>query len=89
MAQHIHTVDAGHAQIGEYQVELHPVDRLECLFATLDATTRRYRLSNGKVTLLTDTVGFIRKLPHLLIDAFRATLEETQIADFLASAKFI
>jgi GTP-binding protein HflX len=53
------------------------------LFATLDATCRRVVLPNQQELLLTDTVGFIRKLPHLLIDAFRATLEETQIADFL------
>jgi GTPase len=53
------------------------------LFATLDPTTRRVSLSGGQNILLTDTVGFIRKLPHDLIDAFRSTLEETVLADFL------
>lgn len=53
------------------------------LFATLDPTTRRLSLPNGTETLLTDTVGFIRKLPHDLVDAFRSTLEETVLADFL------
>ncbi len=53
------------------------------LFATLDTTVRRITLPNRQEILLTDTVGFIRKLPHLLIDAFKATLEETALADFL------
>ncbi|WP_020614136.1 GTPase HflX [Sediminispirochaeta bajacaliforniensis] len=53
------------------------------LFATLDPTTRRLELSGGRSVLLTDTVGFIRKLPHALVDAFRATLEETLLADLL------
>ncbi len=53
------------------------------LFATLDPTTRRLELDNGTAVLLTDTVGFIRNLPHDLVDAFRATLEETVLADFL------
>jgi len=53
------------------------------LFATLDPTTRRLPLPNGTEALLTDTVGFIRKLPHDLVDAFRSTLEETVLADFL------
>lgn len=53
------------------------------LFATLDPTTRKLTLPSGQKLLLTDTVGFIRKLPHNLIDAFKATLEETIIADFL------
>ena len=46
------------------------------LFATLDPTTRNYKLPSGQEILLTDTVGFIRKLPHHLIDAFRSTLED-------------
>ena len=45
------------------------------LFATLDPTTRRLALPGGREALLTDTVGFIRKLPHHLVAAFRATLE--------------
>lgn len=53
------------------------------LFATLDPTTRRVVLPNNRELLLTDTVGFIRKLPHMLVDAFMATLEEAQLADFL------
>lgn len=53
------------------------------LFATLDPTTRILRLPKGKEILLTDTVGFIRKLPHQLIDAFRSTLEEAAYADLI------
>ncbi len=53
------------------------------LFATLDPTTRRIQLSNQQTLLLTDTVGFVRKLPHGLVEAFKATLEEAVIADFL------
>lgn len=53
------------------------------LFATLDPTTRGYKLPNGQEIMLTDTVGFIRKLPHHLIDAFRSTLEEAKYADIL------
>ena len=53
------------------------------LFATLDPTTRRVELPNGAILLLTDTVGFIRNLPHRLVDAFKATLEEAILADFL------
>lgn len=53
------------------------------LFATLDPTTREYRLSGGAKVLLTDTVGFIRKLPHNLIDAFKSTLEEAVYADLI------
>ena len=53
------------------------------LFATLDPTTRSFILPLGENILLTDTVGFIRKLPHHLIDAFRSTLEEAKYADFL------
>ncbi|OGC22257.1 GTPase HflX [candidate division WOR-1 bacterium RIFOXYC2_FULL_37_10] len=53
------------------------------LFATLDPVTRRLYLPSGKTVLLTDTVGFIRKLPHTLISAFRATLEETIQANLL------
>lgn len=53
------------------------------LFATLDPTTRNYRLPAGQEVLFTDTVGFIRKLPHHLIDAFRSTLEEAKYADLI------
>lgn len=53
------------------------------LFATVDPTTRGFRLPEGGRVLLTDTVGFIRKLPHTLVAAFRATLEEAVEADLL------
>ena len=53
------------------------------LFATLDPTTRILELPSGQEILLTDTVGFIRKLPHHLIDAFRSTLEEAKYADII------
>lgn len=53
------------------------------LFATLDPTTRQLILENGTEVLLTDTVGFIRKLPHHLIKAFHSTLEEAVVADIL------
>ncbi len=53
------------------------------LFATLDPTTRNLSLPSGQELLLTDTVGFIHKLPHHLIDAFRSTLEEAKYADLL------
>lgn len=53
------------------------------LFATLDPTTRRLVLPNRQVVLMSDTVGFIRKLPHTLVDAFKATLEEAQLATIL------
>ena len=55
----------------------------DALFATLDPTTRNYRLPNGQEVLFTDTVGFIRKLPHHLIDAFRSTLEEARYSDLI------
>jgi GTP-binding protein HflX len=53
------------------------------LFATLDPTTRRLRLPTNQNVLLSDTVGFIRKLPHGLVEAFKATLEEVVLADLL------
>ncbi len=53
------------------------------LFATLDPTTRKYTLPSGESILLTDTVGFINKLPHHLVSAFRSTLEEVCHADIL------
>lgn len=55
----------------------------DALFATLDPTTRVFDLPGGREMLLTDTVGFIRKLPHHLIDAFRGTLEEAVYADMI------
>jgi GTP-binding protein HflX len=53
------------------------------LFATLDATTRRLDLPGGERVLCTDTVGFVRKLPHQLVEAFKSTLEVTTEADLL------
>ena len=53
------------------------------LFATLDTTTRLMELSGKQQILLTDTVGFIRKLPHHLVEAFRSTLEEAKYADYI------
>lgn len=55
----------------------------DMLFATLDTTTRKIELPHGQSLLLTDTVGFIRNLPHRLVEAFKSTLEETVIATFL------
>jgi GTP-binding protein HflX len=55
----------------------------DALFATLDPTTRILDLPGGSQVLLTDTVGFIDKLPHALIDAFRSTLEEAAYADYI------
>ncbi len=53
------------------------------LFATLDPTTRKFTLPSGESVLLTDTVGFIKKLPHHLVNAFRSTLEEAVYADII------
>lgn len=55
----------------------------DLLFATLDPTTRRLELNEGRVVLLSDTVGFVRSLPHQLIEAFKSTLEEAGEADLL------
>ena len=53
------------------------------LFATLDATTRKHVLDSGETILLTDTVGFVRKLPHHLVKAFKSTLDEVKYSDIL------
>lgn len=66
-----------HAMTGS---EVYVADQL---FATLDTTTRKISLPNGRPLLLSDTVGFVRNLPHRLVDAFKATLEEAVLADFL------
>jgi len=55
----------------------------DTLFATLDATVRRFKLLHSGVVLLSDTVGFIHKLPHQLVEAFKSTLEEVRSADLL------
>ena len=53
------------------------------LFATLDPTTKSVELNSGQTVLMTDTVGFIRKLPHHLVDAFKSTLEEAKYSDII------
>ena len=53
------------------------------LFSTLDPTTRRLRLPGGETVLATDTVGFVRRLPHQLVESFRSTLDEVANADFM------
>ena len=53
------------------------------LFATLDPTVRRIRLPGGRAATLSDTVGFVRKLPHDLVEAFRSTLEEVALASLI------
>ncbi len=60
--------------------DVHVEDRL---FSTLDPTTRRVRFADGGVALLSDTVGFVKKLPHQVVEAFRSTLEEVSGADLL------
>lgn len=59
------------------------IDARDQLFATLDPTTRQVELPNRQACLMTDTVGFIRKLPHHLVESFKATLEEVVEADLL------
>ncbi|MFN2593871.1 MAG: GTPase HflX, partial [Actinomycetota bacterium] len=74
--------NAGKSTLLRHMTDAHVLveDRL---FSTLDPTTRRYELPSGRALLLTDTVGFVRKLPHQLVEAFRSTLEEVNDATFL------
>jgi GTP-binding protein HflX len=65
------------------------VEARDLLFATLDPTLRAIRLPNGRSAILSDTVGFISDLPHELVDAFRATLEEVQEADVVLHVRDI
>ncbi len=65
------------------------VEAKDLLFATLDTTLREVRLPNGRPAILSDTVGFISDLPHELIEAFRATLEEVQEADVILHVRDI
>ena len=74
--------NAGKSSLLNALASAHVVVR-DQLFSTLDPVTRRVRLTNGGQVLLTDTVGFIQKLPTALIAAFRATLEELQESDLL------
>jgi GTPase len=62
------------------QADVHVAD---ALFATLDSTTRKLQLGEGKPVLLTDTVGFVRKLPHHLVESFKATLSEVRSANLV------
>ena len=59
----------------------------DALFATLDPTTRRTTTSDGRVFTLSDTVGFVRHLPHQLVEAFRSTLEEVAESDLIAARR--
>ena len=74
--------NAGKSTLLNYLTEANVLAE-DALFATLDPTTRIFRLPSGREALLTDTVGFIQKLPHQLIDAFRSTLEEAAYADLI------
>ncbi len=65
------------------RLTLSDVDANDRVFDTLDPSTRKMKLPGGKEILLTDTVGFIRKLPHQLIEAFKSTLEETALSDII------
>ena len=77
----------GYANAGKSTLLNHLTDAMvleeDKLFATLDPTTRTLELPGQQEVLLTDTVGFIRKLPHHLIQAFRSTLEEAKYADYI------
>lgn len=74
--------NAGKSTLFNYLTDAQVLEE-DKLFATLDPTTRGLTLPSGQKILLTDTVGFIRKLPHHLIDAFKSTLEEAKYADIL------
>ncbi len=74
--------NAGKSTLLNYLTEAGVLEE-DKLFATLDPTTRNLELANGQQILFTDTVGFIRKLPHHLIDSFRSTLEEAKYADII------
>ena len=65
------------------RLTLSDVDANDRVFDTLDPATRKMKLPGGKEILLTDTVGFIRKLPHQLVEAFKSTLEETVLSDLI------
>ena len=84
--------NVGKSTLRNLLVEMYPSDNTvkkeavfaeNMLFATLDATTRTMVLPDKRVTALTDTVGFVRKLPHDLIEAFKSTLEEVIFSDLL------
>jgi len=83
----LHTSLVGYTNAGKStlfnRIARADVFAMDRLFATLDTTTRRVHTGNGGAVALSDTVGFIRRLPHTLVAAFRATLEETAEADML------
>ncbi len=82
MAAIVGYTNAGKSSIFNCLTRAHaPVE--DKLFATLDSTVRRLRLPDKQELLVSDTVGFIRRLPHLLVEAFKSTLEEVAGADFL------
>ncbi|MDO4168433.1 MAG: GTPase HflX [Lachnospiraceae bacterium] len=74
--------NAGKSTLLNYYTDANVLEE-DKLFATLDPTTRIVTLPNGQEILMTDTVGFIRKLPHHLVDAFRSTLEEAKYSDLI------
>ncbi len=74
--------NAGKSSLLNHLTDSHVIEE-DKVFATLDPTSRRLELPNGQVMILTDTVGFVRKLPHRLVDAFKATLEEAVVSDLL------
>lgn len=67
----------------DYMEQKQKVFEADMLFATLDVTTRVIKLPNGEIAAITDTVGFINKLPHDLVEAFKSTLEEVSTSDLL------
>jgi GTP-binding protein HflX len=75
--------NAGKSTLLNALVGKHVVGSEDMLFATLDPTSRRVAVGEGQAVIVTDTVGFIHKLPHQLVDAFRATLDEVVRADAL------
>ncbi len=82
-----HAAIVGYTNVGKSSL-LHKLSGSEIfvadqLFATLDPTTRKVTLNDNQTLLMTDTVGFVRKLPHSLVEAFKSTLEEAILADFL------
>jgi len=82
-----HAAIVGYTNVGKSSMlrKLSGADVLveDRVFATLDPTTRKIRLPDNSELLLTDTVGFVRKLPHSLVESFKSTLEEAVLADFL------
>jgi GTP-binding protein HflX len=74
--------NAGKSSLLNYLTQSNVLEE-DKVFATLDPTSKRLELPSGLTTILTDTVGFVRKLPHRLVDAFKATLEEAVVSNLL------